>query len=94
MARTKQVACKTSALGGKAPRKAVGKSRVTKPSGHYRPEVIALREIRKYQKSTKLLIAKRPFQRYVKQICAEQKVGFRFQSAAIEALQVSTSSQT
>lgn len=39
-------------------------------SGHkkrrYRPGVVALREIRKYQKSTDLLIAKLPFSRVVR----------------------------
>ena len=34
----------------------------------YRPGTLALREIRKYQKSTDLLIRKRPFQRLVREI--------------------------
>ena len=37
----------------------------------YRPGVLALREIRKYQKSTELLIRKLPFQRLVKEIAQE-----------------------
>ena len=65
MARTKQTARKST--GGKAPRKqlatkAARKSApatggVKKPH-RYRPGTVALREIRKYQKSTELLIRK------------------------------------
>ncbi len=40
---------------------------VKKPH-RYRPGTVALREIRKYQKSTDLLIRKLPFQRLVKEI--------------------------
>ncbi|KAG5458972.1 MAG: histone-fold-containing protein [Olpidium bornovanus] len=72
MARTKQTARKST--GGKAPRKqlatkAARKSApatggVKKPH-RYRPGTVALREIRRYQKSTELLIRKLPFQRLV-----------------------------
>jgi|SRR2546423_13547080 len=50
---------------------------------------VALREIRRYQKSTDLLIRKRPFQRLVREIAeGEGGVGkYSFQSTAIEALQ-------
>ncbi|KFK24315.1 hypothetical protein AALP_AAs45058U000100, partial [Arabis alpina] len=68
MARTKQTARKST--GGKAPRKqlatkAARKSApatggVKKPH-RYRPGTVALREIRRYQKSTELLIRKLPF---------------------------------
>ena len=34
----------------------------------YRPGTVALREIRRYQKSTELLIRKLPFQRLVREI--------------------------
>jgi histone H3/H4 len=40
---------------------------VKKPH-RYRPGTVALREIRKYQKSTELLIRKLPFQRLVREI--------------------------
>ncbi|RVX68057.1 histone H3-like centromeric protein hH3v [Exophiala mesophila] len=57
----------------------------------YRPGTIALREIRRYQQSTDLLILKLPFARLVREI-AEEIVpygagGFRWQSQAIQALQ-------
>ena len=48
---------------------------------------MALREIRKYQKSTELLIRKLPFQRLVREIASDFKTDVRFQSAAILALQ-------
>lgn len=50
---------------------------------------MALREIRRYQKSTELLIRKLPFQRLVREIAQDFKTDLRFQSAAIGALQVS-----
>ena len=54
----------------------------------YRPGTVALREIRKYQKSTDLLIRKRPFQRLVREL-AQGTIGntVRFQASAVMALQ-------
>ncbi|OPJ88586.1 hypothetical protein AV530_003100 [Patagioenas fasciata monilis] len=58
------------------------------PKPHrYRPGTVALREIRRYQKSTELLIRKLPFQRLVREIAQDFKTDLRFQSAAIGALQ-------
>eukprot|EP00088_Acartia_fossae_P052833 TRINITY_DN59870_c0_g1_i1.p1 TRINITY_DN59870_c0_g1~~TRINITY_DN59870_c0_g1_i1.p1 ORF type:complete len:155 (-),score=30.28 TRINITY_DN59870_c0_g1_i1:266-682(-) len=94
MARTKQTARKST--GGKAPRKQLGTKMAHKsavPTGgvkkphRFRPGVVALREIRKYQKSTDLLIRKLPFQRLVREIAQEYKPDLRFQSSAISALQ-------
>eukprot|EP00613_Pedinella_sp_CCMP2098_P026706 CAMPEP_0171698862 /NCGR_PEP_ID=MMETSP0991-20121206/9594_1 /TAXON_ID=483369 /ORGANISM="non described non described, Strain CCMP2098" /LENGTH=196 /DNA_ID=CAMNT_0012287777 /DNA_START=179 /DNA_END=769 /DNA_ORIENTATION=- len=94
MARTKQTARKST--GGKAPRKqlatkAARKSAPTtggvKKPHRYRPGTVALREIRKYQKSTELLIRKLPFQRLVREIAQDFKTDLRFQSTAIMALQ-------
>lgn len=59
---------------------------VKKPH-RYRPGTIALREIRKYQKSTDLLMPRRPFQRLVREIAGELKNEIRFQSSALMALQ-------
>ena len=94
MARTKQTARKST--GGKAPRKqlatkAARKSApatggVKKPH-RYRPGTVALREIRRYQKSTDLLIRKLPFQRLVREIAQDFKTDLRFQGSAILALQ-------
>ena len=96
MARTKQTARKST--GGKAPRKqlATKAARKSAPSTggvkkphRYRPGTVALREIRRYQKSTELLIRKLPFQRLVREIAQDFKTDLRFQSAAIGALQAS-----
>ena len=55
----------------------------------YRPGTVALREIRRYQKSSELLIRKIPFQRLVREvvtsICPNEN--YRFQSTALLALQ-------
>jgi len=96
MARTKQTARKST--GGKAPRKqlaskAARKSAKTPNTGglkkphRYKPGTVALREIRKYQKSTELLIRKLPFQRLVREIAQDYKTDLRFQSNAVLALQ-------
>ena len=58
----------------------------------FRPGTVALREIRRYQKSTELLIRKLPFQRLVREIAQDFKSDLRFQSSAIGALQESVES--
>jgi histone H3 len=83
--------------GGKAPRKQLqtktARKSIVKATGgkekaaRYRPGVVALREIRHYQKSTELLIRKLPFQRLVREIAENMKFGLRFQAAALGALQ-------
>ena len=96
MARTKQTARKNT--GSKAPRKqiaskaarktaAVSQSGGIKKPHRFRPGTVALREIRKFQKSTDLLIRKLPFQRLVREIAQEFKSDLRFQSQAVLALQ-------
>ena len=44
----------------------------------YRPGTVALREIRRYQKSTELLIRKLPFARLVREIAQDFKTDLRF----------------
>eukprot|EP00388_Colpodella_angusta_P043722 GDKK01060477.1.p1 GENE.GDKK01060477.1~~GDKK01060477.1.p1 ORF type:complete len:140 (+),score=34.65 GDKK01060477.1:3-422(+) len=97
MARTKQTARKST--GGKAPRKQLASkaARKTHPSSssqrdikkphRYRPGTVAIREIRKFQRSTTLLIRKLPFQRLVREIANQFKHELRFQSQAVMALQ-------
>jgi histone H3/H4 len=53
----------------------------------FRPGTVALREIRRYQKSTELLIRRLPFQRLVREISQEFKTDLRFQASAVAALQ-------
>ena len=94
MARTKQTARKST--GGKAPRKqlATKSARKSAPNAggvkkphRYRPGTVALREVRRYQKSTDLLIRKAPFQRLVREIAQDFKSDLKFQSTAVLALQ-------
>ena len=94
MARTKQTARRST--GGKAPRKqllteAARKSVVphggVKKPHRFRPGTVALREIRKYQRSSELLIRKLPFQRLVREVAQSFKTDIRFQSLAVLALQ-------
>ena len=60
---------------------------VSRRPHRFRPGTVALREIRKYQKSTELLIRKLPFQRLVREIAQDYKCDLRFQSTALLALQ-------
>ena len=90
MARTKQTARKI--VGGKAPRKqlatkAAKKTATVKKPHRFRPGTVALREIRRYQKTTELLIRKMPFQRLVREIAQDFKTDLRFQSSSVMALQ-------
>jgi len=92
MARTKQTARRVA--GDKALLAAKKTGKKTKPTEgglkkphRFRPGTVALREIRKYQKGTELLIRKLPFQRLVREIAADFKTDLRFQSSAIAALQ-------
>ena len=54
---------------------------------HYSPGTVALWEIRRYQKTTKLLIRKLPFACLVREIAQDFKTDLRFQREAISALQ-------
>ena len=71
----------------KAVRKSVPATGGVRKPQRYRPGTVALREIRRYQKSTELLIRKLPFQRLVREVAQDFKSDLRFQSHAIMALQ-------
>lgn len=94
MARTKQTARKNAMFTGprlhlatKAARMSAPKSGGMKKPHRYRPGTVALREIRKYQKSTELLLQKKPFENLVRSIAQDYKTDLRFQSTALLALQ-------
>ncbi|CAG2121894.1 unnamed protein product, partial [Medioppia subpectinata] len=53
----------------------------------HRPGTIALKEIRRYQRTTELLVPRLPFQRLVREIAADLKDDLKFQSAALSCLQ-------
>lgn len=90
--RTKQTARK---IGGKKPRKQpviqIAQDRTTRKKKHrYRPGTVALRDIRRYQKSTELLIRKLPFQCAVRGIAHQIQKNLRFKPEALIALQHAT----
>ena len=57
-----------------------------------RPGVVALREIKKYQRSTDLLVPRLPFQRVVKEITGKINSDLRFSAQGLIALQECTES--
>ncbi|KAK0259393.1 hypothetical protein B0A54_02844 [Friedmanniomyces endolithicus] len=85
---------RNSTTGGKAPRRDSARPSTTgfvKKRQRYKPGTRALQEIRRYQKSTTLLMAKLPFSRLVRELTmnlAHVSAGVtRWQSQAIQALQ-------
>ncbi|KAL6781702.1 HTV1 [Auxenochlorella protothecoides x Auxenochlorella symbiontica] len=95
MARTKQKQKSPPKRFGKAaksPSKAAGKSvphgyEIKRPH-RYRPGTVALREIRKFQRTTDMLIPKLPFARLTREISNEMSPEpFRWTAEALLALQ-------
>ena len=72
---------------GKVPRSQVNVGTKKRKRRRYRPGTVALREIRRFQKSTELLIRRMPFQRLVREIAQTYSPYLRFQSGAVLALQ-------
>lgn len=66
------------------------KAKPTRPH-RYRPGTRALQEIRRFQRSTDLLLRRLPFQRLVREVCQLHHVipgeTMRWQATALEALQ-------
>jgi len=102
MARTKESSRKST---GKLPREVlVTKGKKSAPSKasqgsssanqkkpfRFRPGTVALRDIRRYQRGTDLLLRKLPFQRIVREIAMTGKDGLRFQASAVLAMQEAT----
>lgn len=94
MAQTKQTA--RLSTGGLAPAEklALKAARKTRPlpgcvrrPHRFRPGTVALREIRRLQRITELLIPNLPFQRLVREVTQEFRWGLRFQLTAVVALQ-------
>lgn len=80
--------------GGKGPRRISAAANATQSEQkkrRYKPGTLALKEIRRYQKSTDLLVAKLPFSRLVREVCLNVAPPgsevTRWQSQAIQALQ-------
>ncbi len=83
----KQLVMKSAKKTTKTARVGGGSVGGIKKPHRYRPGTVALREIRKYQRSTELLIRKLPFQRLVREIAQDIRTDLRFQSSAVLALQ-------
>ncbi|KAM0721056.1 hypothetical protein Q7P37_003342 [Cladosporium fusiforme] len=105
MARTQASSAARKSGGGKSvpgkrltkePRRSSGATKAptspgTRKKPRYKPGTVALREIRRYQKTTDLLMAKLPFARLVREVAYNVSPasldGHRWQSQAIQALQ-------
>ena len=96
MARLKQTA-KRLKIAIKVPAKKVLANKIKtkekplpKAIRRYRPGTVALREIRRYQKTSDLLIKKLPFQRLCREITSRIDPSLRFQTSTLQALQEAT----
>ena len=93
MARTKhtarkdEVGKKRSTFVKKQPRSQTGQALAQQQPHRYRPGMVTLREIRRYQKSMELLIRRLPFQHLVCKILQGYSVGYRVTLAMMMALQ-------
>ena len=76
----------TVAAGQTAPRRNAPATGGVKKPCRYRPGTVALREIRRYQKSTELLCRKLPVSRLIREIAQDFRLELRFQASAIAAL--------
>ena len=93
MARTKRTARRSKVgkkwptFAGKQPRSQAGNPSAQHQPHRYQTRTVALREIRKYQNSTDLLICKLPFQCLVCKIVQGFSMEFRVTPAMVMALQ-------
>ena len=95
MARVKNTVVRGRSSGGKSPRyphhrsqnAAAADALGRKKARRIRPGAAALREIRRYQKSTDLLLRKLPFRRLVRNVATSHKADLRFQASAVLAIQ-------
>ena len=83
----RQLEAKTGKGSGKGRKSTGGATQVKRKPFRYRPGTVALREIRRYQKSTEMLIPRLPFQRLVREVAQDFKDDLLFQAAALGALQ-------
>ena len=89
MARTKTVAKKKGKKSrSKGKKRAPVKKQRKKP--RWRPGTVAMREIKRYQKSTRTLMQRLPFQRLVRHLAKGYNSELRFQASSLAALQEAT----
>jgi histone H3 len=77
----------SKAKGSKSHKKTAPAEGGMKGKRRFRPGTVALREIKRYQKETRLLIQRAPFQRFIRAICDGIDHELRFQSQALIAVQ-------
>ena len=95
MMKSSQSKSKASVASGSSMSKASKAKKKTAPAEggvktggrRFKPGTVALREIKRYQKGTNLLLLKAPFQRFVRAICEGIDSELRFQSQALLAIQ-------
>ena len=93
MARTKQTPRRstggkaTAGLARAAARRATKAGSKPAVKRRYWPGTVALRDIRKFQRSRELLLNKLPVQRLVREVAQENTNAPRFQASAVLALQ-------
>ncbi|CAD8057093.1 unnamed protein product [Paramecium primaurelia] len=90
MARTKEGKEMSKKSIAKTSGKKMKSKRKERKPHRFRPGTVALKEIRKFQESSRLLIRKIPFQRLIREIAGVNEKEMRFQSSAIFALQEAT----
>ena len=74
-------------MGGKLKSRVDGELKKQQKAHRFKSGTVALREIKTYQKSTDLLIRKRPFQRLVREVAYAFNTQLRFEKNAILCLQ-------
>ena len=80
------MAGKTSVASGSKASKIEAKKKTAPAEGglkakrRFRPGTVAIREIKKYQKATNFMLAKAPFQRFIRSICDGIDGSLKFQS--------------
>ena len=77
---------KSKTIKKTAPAEGGMKSEGEKRKIRFKAGTVALREVKRYQKSINCLLPKAPFQRLVRSVCAEFNPDLRFQSSALLAV--------
>ena len=70
----------------KAKKKTAAAEGGIKQKRRFRPGTVAIREIKRYQKSIKFMLQKAPFQRFIRAISDGIDSQLRFQASALSAL--------
>ena len=92
MARSKDTARKVGKVASKKTKSASGVKKTGGKKIRFHPGTVAMRQIKKFQKSTNMLLRKAPFQRLVRELAGNYKDNLRFASSAVAAIQEATES--